>query len=129
MSKAKIINAALAVTVAIPAFAEAAVAFTQQNVSQAKGNIVVAQTTIKANPDAEVSRADSRKAKSELRSALKRMPAAEKTKMGASRYNRLTSLSGEELVRAGCFTHGVGCGGTPQWSHGVLCCAIIKMTI
>ena len=129
MSKSKYINAAFAVTVALPTLVTPAAANTQSGVAKSEGTIIVAQTTTKKLKKRISEKTKERKAKSELRSALKRMPAAEKTKMGAARYNKLRSLSGNELVRAGCFTHGVGCGGTPQFSQGVLCCAIIKTTI
>ena len=124
MSKSKYVNAALAATVALPAIATPAAAIGKDHVVKPAENIVVAQATKTAKRKKQ-----ERAAKKELASALRRMPSAEKAKLGKSRMKQLQSLSGGDLVRAGCFTHGVGCGGTPQFSQGVICCAIIKTTI
>ncbi len=122
MSKSKYVKVALAATVALPTIAQPAVAASKNNTAGSQGAIVVAQTKTST-------KTQQRNAKAELNQALKRMPPAEKAKLGPARYNKLQNLTGAQLVRAGCFTHGVGCGGTPQFSQGVICCAIIKTTI
>lgn len=117
MNKTNITSAAIAVAMAIPVFVNPAASLAQTSMAQsANPQVLLAQATGGAATPAG--------AKRELLAELSRMTPAQKRKIGAARINKVSQLSGAELIRIRCFTSGVGCQGTSGFTQGVICCAL-----
>lgn len=120
MTKSKTTTAMLALAVALPNFITP-VSATQNNSAMPASEKRMAQSktlsTEKAKP-AEL--------KKMLNKELAEMTPAQKKEIGQARINQLKAISGDEIARGGCFTHGVGCKGTSGFTGGVACCLIIR---
>ena len=68
-------------------------------------------------------------ARSALQAELRSLTPAQKKQIGEPRLAKLRAMSGNGIIAGGCtanITHGVGCGGTMQSTHGFICC-ILKL--
>ena len=128
MSRKNYANPAIALAVALPNLIHPSVALAANGVDKTKPKeIIIAQAKVKkAKKSRKITPAN---AKKQLMVELSRLSSARKREIGNARIGKLNSLSGNEIVRSGCFTHGFGCTGHPGITQGVICCAIIRTTI
>ncbi len=120
MTKSKTTTAMLALAVALPNFITPVIAAQNTSAMPASEKRMAQSKTLstkKAKP-AEL--------KKMLNKELAEMTPAQKKEIGQARINQLKAISGDEIARGGCFTHGVGCKGTSGFTGGVACCLIIR---
>jgi hypothetical protein len=113
MNRKTLTSSALAIAVAMPAIINPVVSMAD---AQKQRPVLLAQTKTLADTPSNAKRA--------LMAELSRLTAAQKREIGEGRIGPISQLSGNEILQAGCFTHGVGCQGTSGFTHGVICCVL-----